>query len=44
MKLCDNNFQGNHLLHESSLDRRSQTSQSLSLIVLHAAVEEFVAH
>ena len=28
--------------YESSLDKKSETSQSLSLLVLHAAVEEFV--
>ena len=28
--------------YESSLDRNSETSQSLSLLVLHATVEEFV--
>ena len=41
-KACYCNYQGNHSSHESSLDRKSETSQSLSLLVLHAAVEEFV--
>ena len=40
--MCNNNHQGNHSSHESSLDRKSETSQSLSLLVLHAAVEKFV--
>ena len=41
-KVCNNNHKGNHSSHESSLDRKFETSQLLPLLVLHATVEEFV--
>ena len=41
-KVYNNNIQGNHSLYDSSLDRKSETPQLLSLLLLHAAVKEFV--
>ena len=41
-KVCNNNIQGNRSLHDSPLDRKSETPQLLSLLMLHAAVKEFV--